>query len=114
MNIPSWAHAGAKVVCVDDNFVGQPAERLGCSLPVRGKTYTIRQITFVEGADVGPGVLLEEVANAYVEYPSGRFLWRGEPCFGLRRFRPVITIEDDLKAHFAHLLDAPVRVSEEA
>jgi hypothetical protein len=40
-----------------------------------------------------------------------------DPCeqpFGIWRFRPLVTLEDDITTYFAELLDTPVRIGEEA
>jgi hypothetical protein len=54
---------------------------------------------------------LAEIVNPKGDPTKGL---NGESGFLLAGFRPVITIDDDIAAHFAHHLDAPVRVSEEA
>lgn len=98
MSLPSWARVGAKVVCVD--AVGAPEL-------VERQTYTIEAIDDVPLRLGGLGVWLVEVSimqNAVGSYYG----------FRLSRFRPLVTIEDDITTYFAELLTAPVRVTEEA
>lgn len=101
--IPAWAVPGARVVCVDDVF-SEGHKRICAALPIAGGVYTIRKVTFVDGADTAPAVLLEEVVNEYTETMLRGFLWRGEPRFGLRRFRPLHTLETDISEHFSQHL----------
>jgi hypothetical protein len=111
--IPSWAVKGARVICIDDVF-SESHRRLCRTLPVSGATYTLRKVSFVADVDVAPCVLLEEVANEHVEHLQRGILWRGEPRFALRRFRPLHTLESDLEAHFRILLRQPVSDKEPA
>lgn len=100
MSIPSWAHVGAKVVCVD---ASAPA---GCSWveddsPVVGQQYTIVR-AFI-GALGNPSVHLMEIERG----PRARRLFGDNIGYGLFRFRPLVSIEGDLAAHFHKLLDVP-------
>lgn len=93
-DIPSWVRVGQKVVCVD----AAPRKYLAVGL-TEGAIYTIR------GTNVAPngvpGVLLVEVQSSIV-WRDGR-----ESSYHVDRFRPLVTIEDDLKAHFSALLHVP-------
>jgi len=81
--IPAWARVGAKVVCVRSDPPRSDPLR-------RGAVYTIARVYVDDEIGSGPYVDLVEVA---------RVGW------WLKRFRPLITIEDDISAHFAHLLN---------
>ena len=93
--LPSWARVGAKVVCVD----GKPRLCSTAPLPHEGAIYTIRGVEWcVWGSgDVGPAVYL-------VEINRGKSAGREWP-FGLNRFRPMVTQEDDIATHFRQHLD---------
>jgi hypothetical protein len=100
MSIPSWAVRGARVVCkvtnwfpVDDAPVDLTTVLI---LPMKGRVYTISDV--IDGGDEWELTLEECGPN---DFPG-------------RAFGPVAGVDDDLKAHFVHLLDAPVRVPEEA
>ncbi len=102
--IPSWARVGARVVCVDDtnwqsfDVTGRlrTPDYWGFNLPTIGEVYTIRDIDNRAGGVV---VMLVEVDNRGVT-PNPI-----EIGFALHRFKPLVTIEDDISTHFAALLD---------
>jgi hypothetical protein len=104
MSAPSWARVGAKVVCIH-----KVAPVHGETIPTIGAVYTVRDVVDY-GDEVG--LRLVEIINSVASYSDGRT----EAAFIVYCFKPTVTItvEDDLKAHFSHLLDAPLRVSEEA
>lgn len=93
MSLPIWARVGAKVVCVT-----KMAKLLkGEAQLVVGDIYTIRTVEWAEG---DYGFTLVEVVN-----PA---LWNGTEClYSWYKFRPLVTIEDDLEAHFTNLLRVP-------
>lgn len=95
MSIPSWCRVGAKVVCIE-----LLARVYAETVPVVGETYTIRDVR--DYGDV-VGILVSEIRNAVANYDEGDL----EPCFIIEAFRPLITLEDDLKAHFEQHLRAP-------
>jgi hypothetical protein len=91
--IPSWCRVGAKVVCVTEAANLSPGE----AQLVVGSVYTIRS---VERDEVSFGFILDEIKNPPIPYSDGM-----ECFYDWHRFRPLVTIEDDLEAHFLHHLD---------
>jgi len=94
--IPAWAYRGAKVVCVDDAMRG---DTTGIELPKLDQTYTIRHViwnTYWRGWQTR----LVEVVNQPQLYNIG-FV---EAAWNLSRFKPLITQQDDLEAHFNQFL----------
>jgi len=81
--IPAWARVGAKVVCVDDSR-GDANHAPGY---VKGAVYIISDV-WVVGATP---------ACRLTAFPRGDAR--------LNRFRPLITIEDDIATHFRQHLD---------
>jgi hypothetical protein len=81
--LPSWARVGAKVVCIN-------ADGFGCNwwgaYPVKGNQYTISGY----GPDFDTFMLAEIGGNAE---------WS---CY---RFRPLVTLEEDIANHFQVHLD---------
>jgi hypothetical protein len=117
--IPSWAVRGAKCVFVGGHFdpvennITDPAGLI--EYPVANEVYTIREIRVrlvPEWHDkVVVGILLHEIVNPIATAGSGA---GGEMAFWIGAFRPLASIASDVEAHFAHLLDAPLRLTEEA
>jgi hypothetical protein len=98
--IPSWAVRGRKVVCVDGSPPPDRADHYR-AWPEQGAVYTIREVLWVETLQMYQ-VRLVEIQNAVHWYKNtGDF----EPAYALRRFKPLVTIEDDMEAHFVALLD---------
>lgn len=92
----SWARPGVKCVCVDaswpsGSWYGPEA------LPVKGQQYTIRDLETYEGTNC---CRLVEIVNPLMDYNQGMI----EAAFALKRFRPLVTQQDDI-ALFAHHLD---------
>ena len=84
MTVPSWARVGAKVVCVDTS----PGDWNGRGGFVAGEIYTLTWVwTHRNGTPV----------CAVSAFP--RSIAR------ISRFRPLITIEDDIATHFRQHLD---------
>ncbi|HEX3799542.1 MAG TPA: hypothetical protein VH413_12655 [Verrucomicrobiae bacterium] len=87
---------GQKVVCVDDSFPG-PLAKYYASLPVKGRTYTIRAVFLGRGimhtkpgaSDGEVGVLLKELQNG----PDPRNKYGQELGFNSQRFRPLDELE---------------------
>lgn len=98
--LPSWARVGAKVVCVTEHGRGLPSD--WDAGPQVGEVYTISRayIGFV-GALAVPSITLAECP--VIDLLTGQE-WAG---YDVDRFRPVVTIEDDLEAHFTTLLHVP-------
>ena len=99
--IPSWARVGAKVVCVATWRRQTEYHEQG---PVSGEIYTIREVGALHLHE--PGVVcvrLVEIKNRCLKYRDMPAGW--EPAFRLSRFRPLITIEDDIATHFRQHLD---------
>jgi hypothetical protein len=98
--IPSWAVKGARVVCVEDLWAGRCTGWI--TPPCVGTIYTIEGVTAQSCNEWrGPFVTLVEIDSE----PYG---------FELSAFRPLITLEDDLEAHFRILLRQPVSDKEPA
>ena len=93
MSIPSWAVRGAKVVYIGTGLPDEPGTEHVAN-PVIGRVYTINWT----------GKVGHQFCLGFVELSD-------EAAWDFRGFRPVITIDDDLKAHFAHLLDVPAEPS---
>lgn len=106
--LPSWAVKDARVVCVDDANQAMPWHE-----PEQGEFVTAGQVYTIRWAGIASdwqgdyaGVRLEGVA---------RFDEDGHDApFSVDRFRPLITLEDDLEAHFRVLLRQPVSDKEPA
>jgi len=95
--VPSWARVGAKVVCVQSVIYQEAYSPL-----VRGAVYTVAAIIEpIEAArwdgnvDASPAFVLAEVDNPY-SYTN---------AYDIRRFRPLVSQEDDIATHFQQLLD---------
>lgn len=90
-----WAKVGAKCVCVDAGVA-----RSGDAL-IEGRVYTVSSFIGERDCEGNLGLLLKEATS---DHPTG--------AYKLRRFRPLITQQDDV-ALFQHLLTGtPVRESE--
>lgn len=101
--IPSWAVRGAKVVCIDnrwpeDTWYGAEV------MPSLDTPYTIRAVRQHVGGEFG--LLLAEIRNPVLYYADGA----REAFFHIKRFRPLITQQDDIETHFKALLDVPEQV----
>jgi len=94
---------GQQVVCVDDGFPG-PLAKYYQSLPVKGRTYTIRAVyigrrvmhTKPGAADGEIGLLLKELLNG----PDPRNVHGLELGFNSERFRPLEEISDAAENEF--------------
>lgn len=99
--IPSWAVKGAKVV-----YLGRLRKNTARTVQLKkGAIYTIREI-YQSPVTGNYGVSVAEVINGL------------HPVFGLEygyaihRFRPVVTLEDDINEHFAVYLKTGHRATE--
>jgi hypothetical protein len=81
---------GQKVVCINDQF-GEFIRALYAQLPVKGRTYTVREVflgreKIVKGGDSATvGILLEELANPPDRFHEGK----QELGFSSERFAPL-------------------------
>ena len=81
---------GQKVVCINDTF-GEFIRAIYLKLPVKGKTYTIREVflgreKIVKGGESATvGILLEELANPPDPFHAGK----QELGFTSERFAPL-------------------------
>lgn len=98
--LPSWARVGAKVVCISA-FGGRSAPHI----PVKGEIYTISHLD--PDHQWGPMLQLVEFGDERISRSTTRSYSYPVHCF-----RPLVTIEDDIAAHFRQHLD--VREPEEA
>jgi hypothetical protein len=102
--IPGWARIGAKVVCVD------VSNRPGCKwvdgeAPILGGIYTIDR-TYVTASTGEAAADLREIKRSAL----AREMYGDDAGYGLHRFRPLITQQDDIATHFKALLDVPEQV----
>lgn len=95
--IPSWAVRGAKVVCIEADWIPDEQPLMPPRLPCLHEVLTIADIV-----DVGDCWLaFDEIA--------------GDWFFHVDSFRPLVTRsqEQDIAEHFEHHLRAPVRETAE-
>lgn len=85
---------GQKIVCINDD--GFNDHRWCFNYPVKGEVYTVREL--VTGPRGVPSIRLIEIKNRVGFSDDGSM--RGEPCFTMRRFRPVVKKKTDIG--FAH------------
>ena len=98
MGLPAWAVKGAKVVCVGTDPWFEPNGPL--SAPTLGDTLTIRECVWI---DKFAAVRFDEHVNPPRYRASlGRL---EEYAFELKFFRPLISQQDDIEAHFKALLN---------
>lgn len=93
MSYLDW-HVGMKVVCIDIPWPAHAADcaAKGCRFPEPGRIYTIREIGVAKD-DGKVYVRLCEIVNPRVNqrpWPAG------EPRFGARRFRPLVSRKTDI------------------
>ena len=90
---------GQKVVCINDTFV-DAIRAMYRQLPVKGDTYTIREVflgreKIVKGGDSATvGLLLEELHNPSDPFHEGR----QELGFSSERFAPLTELPDEEEA----------------
>ena len=92
MGLPSWARVGAKVVCIS-TFGGRTAPHI----PVKGQIYTISGLS--PDHQWGEMLSLAEFGDERISRSTTRSYQYPVHCF-----RPLVTLEDDIEAHFAHHL----------
>lgn len=86
-DLPSWARVGAKVVYIDDS----PGRLVAGAEVLRvGSVYVLRSVT-------------DEFAEPACQVHGDRLCH--DEFLALARFRPLITQEDDIAAHFRQHLD---------
>ena len=83
--LPSWAVPGRKVVCVDAKLPDRNIGRLE-----KNKVYTIRSVEARDYCRTGWGFHLAEINR-----PASTIRGHVVP-FGSWRFRPVVTLEEDM------------------
>jgi len=87
---------GQKVVCINDQF-GEFIRALYTELPVKGRTYTIREVflgreKIVKGGDSATvGLLLQELTNPPDRFHEGK----QELGFSSERFAPLEEIPEE-------------------
>ena len=104
MSVPAWAVRGREVVCIKDGWSDNWCRLMGAVPPDR--VPMLNEVLRIEEVLVDPSPIVIGCFLSFEGIPP--FLYE------VSNFRPLVTLETDLKAHFAHHLDAPVRVSEEA
>lgn len=104
--MPSWVAIGRECVCINADWNDDACLRLGIQPPSRVPMLNevLRIVQVVDGA-VTTGCL----DTCYLAF-------EGIPPFlyAVNCFRPLVTLEDDITTYFAELLNAPVRITEEA
>jgi len=103
---PDWAKIGAKVVCISNNPTWKkPVDRFPLYYPKIGSNYTIRDIGYLhpDFPDLVT-VYLEEIHNSELLEATG---W--ENPFALHRFRPLITLEEDMKMFNTIIKDIKIK-----
>jgi len=90
---------GQKVICINDSFP-EFIRELYKQLPVKGDTYTVREVflgreKIVRGGDTATvGLLLEELHNPPDPFHEGK----QELGFSSERFAPVVELPDEEEA----------------
>lgn len=92
--IPSWARVGAKVVCVDARGTRQLEA---------GEIYEVAWVGLSQKKRL-PMLGI----NGTTDVDGNRGEWK------ISRFRPLVTIEDDIATHFAEHLRQPRKIEVDA
>lgn len=95
--LPSWARVGARVICIDD--VPDAGKSFPDYMPTKGDICVIAGFS-ASGYRDEPTLVIEG-------HPNWCAIHRREVGYFVRRFRPLITLEADLEAHFSQLLHVP-------
>ncbi|MBO6542321.1 MAG: hypothetical protein JJ939_16050 [Alphaproteobacteria bacterium] len=77
-------YVGQKVVCVDDDFLGNEGPEI---FPQKGVVYTVRELVGGRYQNDATYLRLVEIVNKRRWYRDR--LWRTEPCFTVEAFRPL-------------------------
>jgi hypothetical protein len=99
---------GQRVVCINDTFADF-VKAIYAQLPVKGKTYTIREVFLgrervVRGGDSATvGLLLEELVNPPDPFHAGQ----QELGFSSERFAPFEELPDEMVEEEAEVTAAP-------
>lgn len=101
MSIPSWAIRGAKIVRVEPVYAARHAASV---VPVVGQTYTIREVFLAKGGR--PAVRLVEITCSWSDARNYERGWV------LSHFRPLVSLQDDISAHFEQHLRSPHKIEE--
>lgn len=88
ISVPSWARRGQRVICITDDW-HREADCPHVSPPIKGSIYTIAGVHRVR--------LLGKVVLELAELPLGI-------CADVRGFRPAVSLDEDMAAHFTQLL----------
>lgn len=102
------AKPGDCVVCVDDHWREEQLAAIAahnCTLPIKGKIYTLRQIGYSEFHHLWL-LRLVEIVNPRFEVENCHL---GEPTFNVRRFRPLIRRPTDISIFKAMLTGQPAK-----
>ena len=93
-------HVGQKVVCINDEFVGECFEDVP-HLPLKGAVYTVRSIELMTAAsgEQSPIIRLVEIVNPVMPWEIGEV----EIGFVPNRFRPVTKRKTDISQFQAML-----------
>lgn len=103
-HLPSWAVPGRKVVCVDANNTNGYVWH--DNPPVKGEVYTISGV-FIDRI-VGVAVDLIEKPRPIASGLAGCHLG-----YSITRFRPVVTLEDDMLTFRSLLNTVPTTLTSE-
>lgn len=96
--IPAWARVGARVIAINDDGWKDVENNLA-SMP--GPAYN--EACLISGISFeADGVWL--YLSGYPDFDT----------FNANRFKPAVTIEDDLEAHFTAILHQPSSIKEPA
>lgn len=92
--IPHWCFVGAKVVCVDDTH---PHGYAWCEdAPTVGMTYTVSRVwRYPVSIDESDGEIVVELAEIGQRTVASA-VWKQDIGYGLYRFRPLVSQEDDV------------------
>lgn len=105
----AWAKPGVKCVCIFGAFYPVYGE----TVPVEGRTYTIRDVQWHDDVK-RTGIRLVEIVNGPMPYTNGV----KEACFDVEQFRPLIatskSVEDDVALFDHHLIIQKEKINEPA
>ena len=110
MSVPGWVKVGAKCVCIKRGAWTNGLNP-GEVDPVYGDILTIRDVT--HGRHGLVFLRFNEIMNPVCRWDR----FAGEPSearYLVDNFRPIVTLEDDIKAHFSQHLHAPQKIAERA
>lgn len=108
MSVPSWCRVGAKCICIDDGVHEEWLSphikyRDGLDGLTKGEIYTVRDTFFDEIEQSWRVRLVEIVRGTFMGIEDGYVSFR---------FRPLVSLEDDIATHFEHHLHNDHRAPE--